>query len=309
MKKTITCIFICLLFSTSIVKAEYLEVTLLGTGTPRPDIDRFGPATVVEVKGRYFVFDAGRGITIRLMQAGIPLSQIEHVFITHLHSDHITGLSDLWLTGWIWQRGWELNLYGPCGLAHYAKNIESAYEADIDYRSKNTQLESNAAKLNVKEISQDGIIYDHEGVKVTAFSVEHGVVDPAYGYRLDANGRSVVISGDTTYSENLIKHSQDVDLLIHEIAAADQSLLKQNDRLKKVMSYHTTPAQSAEIFNQTKPRAAIFTHVLLFGVEEAAVLNEVGELYKGPVYMGEDLLQIGVGDEISIRRFESSNSH
>ena len=93
-----------LLFSINTARAGYMEVTLLGTGTPKPSIDRFGPSTLIEANGRYFIFDSGRGVSIRLQQAGVALSKIENIFLTHLHSDHISGLSDLWLTSWIWQR-------------------------------------------------------------------------------------------------------------------------------------------------------------------------------------------------------------
>jgi ribonuclease Z len=111
----------------------------------------------------------------------------------------------------------------------------------------------------------------------------------------------VVISGDTTYSQNLIKHAQGVDVLIHEIAMTNQSLLDQNIKLQKVMSYHTTPMQAAQVFGETKPRLAVYNHVLLFGVEEDEVIQRTHEDYRGDVVMGRDLMKIKVGDKIVVQ--------
>jgi len=288
-----------LLLSIHFVHASYLEVTLLGTGTPRPDISRFGPATVIKAKGRYFVFDSGRGITIRLQQAGIPLSQIDQVFITHLHSDHLSGLPDLWLTSWIWQRQNKLHIYGPTGIENMTAHLQLAYQADVAHRIENSGLNPLTAQINTTEISE-GVIYNKDGVQITAFFVNHGLVKPAFGYRLDSGDQSVVISGDTSYSENLIKFAKDTDLLIHEIAAADETLLQNNRRLQKIIRYHTSPAQAAMIFNKVQPKAAIYTHLLLFGISEQQLLEKTKSLYQGTVYIGNDLLKIGIGKNITV---------
>lgn len=298
-KAVIFSLALMLVIFMSPVKANYMEVTLLGTGTPKPSIDRFGPATIIEVKGRHFIFDSGRGITIRLAQAGIPLSQVEHVFLTHLHSDHISGLSDLWLTSWIWQRPTKLNLTGPIGTSDLAQHLFLAHQADFTYRTQNTQLDAETYDIISHDIGSEGIVYDQDDIIITAFLVDHHPVEPAYGYRIDSGETSVVISGDTTYSENLIKHAQNVDLLIHEVAAADASLLAQNPRLQKVLSYHTTPEQAGKLFNILKPRAAVFNHVLLFGISEKTALETTQTLFNGNVRMGSDLMKIGVGKKVT----------
>tara|TARA_R110002111_G_scaffold135053_4_gene201047 strand:- start:2476 stop:3312 length:837 start_codon:yes stop_codon:yes gene_type:complete len=276
-----------------------MEVTLLGTGTPSPSIERFGPATVIEASGHYFVFDSGRGTTIRLQQAGIPLSKIEHVFLTHLHSDHVSGLSDLWLTSWIWQRPQPIQLTGPVGTSALAKHLELAHQADKGYRTKNTHLNPDTFNIMSHEIDGEGIVYQKDGIIITAFFVDHHPVEPAYGYRIDSGEQSIVVSGDTTYSDNLIKHAKGVDLLIHEVASAEADLLAQNTRLQKVLSYHTTPLQAAQIFNAVKPRSAVYNHVLLFGVDEQNVLESTRSRYPGDLRMGADLMKIGVGETIT----------
>jgi len=290
-----------LVFASNTVLAGYLEVTFLGTGTPQPDIDRFGPATMVEANGRYFLFDTGRGVTIRLKQAGIPLSKIEHVFLTHLHSDHVSGLADLMLTGWIWQRQNPLTITGPKGTQALGHHLEQAHQADIAYRSANTRLDAEHAKIKSHEIKKGGeVVYDNDGIKITAFLVNHYPVEPAYGYKIESGEQSIVISGDTSYSENLILHAKETDLLIHEIADAEQQLITNNPRLKRVMAYHTTPEQAASILNQVNPKQAIFTHVLLFVIDEQQVSKKIKNLYRGKFHIANDLLRVGVGKEIRL---------
>ncbi len=300
MKKLLNLLFLLLILLQS-AYADYAEVILLGTGTPRPSIERFGAATLVSAGGQYFLFDAGRGATIRLQQAGITPNQIDKVFLTHLHSDHISGLDDLWITGWVWQRKQLLNVSGPKGTHQLVKGLRDAYAADISYRVANVDLESDKAKIESVEI-EEGVIYQKNSVVIHAFLVEHAPVKPAFGYRIEFGDRVIVISGDTTYSENLIKNAQNADLLIHEITAVEPSLIKRNKRLASVVAYHTNPNQMAEVLNKTKPRAAILNHVLLFGVPEDQVIDEIKQQYSGEVTMGYDLMKIGVGNSIELQR-------
>ncbi len=291
-----------LLTSAYATKAASLEVTLLGTGTPKPDIHRFGPSTVIEANGHYFLFDAGRGASIRLKQANIPIQQINHIFLTHLHSDHISGFSDLWSTSWIWQRQQPLHVYGPKGTNAFAHHSYQAHSQDIHFRTKNTGLSESASQLQSKEINDGEVVFEKDGIRIIAFLVDHKVVAPAFGYRLEYGNRVVVISGDTTYSENLIKYAQNADVLIHEIAAAMPAALKNNIKLQKILRYHTTPEQAARIFRKTRPRLAVYNHVLLFGIKEDEVMQKTGEHYDGKVMMGQDLMRIKVGEKISISK-------
>lgn len=289
----------CLLFSQA--SFAYMEVTLLGTGTPRPDINRFGPATLVEIKGQYFLFDAGRGVSMRLQQAGVSLDRINTVFFTHLHSDHITGLSDVWLTSWIWQRQQPLSIIGPTGTNAFTEHLQQAYQADYQYRHQNTGLPSSTFVLDSQEIETDQIVYDKDGIVITAFLVDHHPVDPAFGYKIEYGNESIVISGDTTYTDNLIRYAKDANLLIHEIAAADETLLERNPRLNKVLSYHTTPMQAVDILNKTQPKATVFTHILLFGIGEKTVQQLIEQHYSGELRIGHDLMKIGVGEKTIFR--------
>ena len=207
------------------------RVTLLGTGSPAPVMRRFGPAVLVQAGGRNLLIDSGRGVTQRLMQLGLKLGEIEPLFITHLHSDHIVGIPDLWLTGWLEagyaQRKGPFRVRGPAGTQNLMDGLVQAFDWDIKARIADQNLDPANLKPEVTEIRQ-GVVYDQAGVKVTAFDVDHGeLLKPAFGYRIDYAGRSVTISGDTRFSENLIKHATGTDLLIHQVAAARAELLEQ----------------------------------------------------------------------------------
>lgn len=279
--------------------ADYMRVTLLGTGSPRPSIDRNGPAVLVEAGGKYLLFDAGRGVVQRLQQLDIRISGIHQVFLTHLHSDHISALDDIWLTGWIYQRPLPLNIYGPKGTKSFVEHLSQAYSHDVQLRNQYSGLDPNSGAVVAYEI-KPGVIYSENGVKVTAFLVNHKPVDPAYGYRIDFGERSVVISGDTTYSQSLVDHSAGIDLLVHEIMSVKSEILEKNPRLQKIQRYHTSPEQLVKVLNGVRPRAAILTHIIIVGTTEDDVLQQVNNGYDGELYIGEDLMRVEVGSSIKV---------
>lgn len=279
--------------------ADYMRVTLLGTGSPRPSVDRNGPAVLVEVGGEYLLFDTGRGVVQRLQQLDIRISDIHHVFLTHLHSDHISALDDIWLTGWIYQRPSPLNIFGPKGTKSFVHHLRQAYSYDVQLRNQYSGLDLNSGSIITTDI-KPGVIYSENGIKVTAFLVDHKPVDPAYGYRIDFGERSVVISGDTTYSQSLVDHSVEVDLLVHEIMSVKKEILEKNPRLQKIQRYHTSPEQLAKVLSGVKPRAAVLTHVIVVGSAEDDVIKQVSYDNDGKLYLGEDLMSIEVGSSIKV---------
>lgn len=287
-----------ILYATA-CNADFIKVTLLGTGSPRPSVERNGPAVLVEVGGKYLLFDSGRGVVQHLQQLEVPISDIHHVFLTHLHSDHISALDDVWLTGWIYQRSSPLNIYGPKGTESFIDNLKQAYSFDVQLRNQYSGLDLNSGIMTSSEI-KPGVNFSENDIKVTAFLVNHKPVDPAYGYRIDFGKRSVVISGDTTYSQSLVDHSVGADLLVHEIMSVDSEILKKNPRLQKIQRYHTSPVQLAKVLDNAKPRVAVMTHVITVGVSEDEVLKQVNDHYQGKLYMGEDLMTFEVGNSIKV---------
>jgi ribonuclease Z len=289
------------------------RVTLLGTGAPPPDPDRFGPATLVEAGSQKLLFDAGRGAPIRLWQVRVPLRAINATFLTHLHSDHVVGIPDIWLSGWLGgpfaQRKPPFQMVGPAGTQELMSNLERAYAADIAIRIADENYPAEGIKVLVEEFAAEGTVYDKDGVRVTAFEVDHGEhIKPAFGYRVDYDGRSVVISGDTRFSENLIKHGADVDLLIHEVAAVRPELLA-DPQVKRVMEHHTSPQEAGTVFSRVRPKLGVYTHLVLLARKEVPALTsaelteQTRQTYDGPLEVGDDLMTFDIGkDAVTMRR-------
>ena len=285
---------------SSNVISPVIKVTLLGTGTPQPIMERFGASILVQAGSETLLFDAGRGCLQRLRQIKVSYDTIDALFITHLHSDHIVGLPDLWLTGWLTsQRAIPLEIFGPTGTDNMIKHLQKAFVYDIKIRIEDDKAPEEGSKLLATEIQQ-GIVYNKNGVKVIAFEVDHFPVVPAFGFRIEYNGHSVVLSGDTRYSENLIKFAKGTDLLIHEVAIAPDTLSK-SDPKYHILAHHITPEQTAKVFNKVKPKLAAYSHIVkLYGYTEQEILKRTKENYSGPVIMGEDLMSFSIGDSVSV---------
>ena len=297
-------VFALALIGADVASAQSIRVTLLGTGTPEASPDRYGPSTLVEAGDEKLIFDAGRGATIRLAQAEVPLTNIT-VFLTHLHSDHINGLGDLWATGYMAPifRDKPLKIFGPTGIAELTGGLKMAFQPDIDIRSvematRGLPFHLSGTAFDATEVDRDGVVFDKGGVKVTAIRVKHAE-NKAFGYRVDYGGRSVVISGDTSLSKNLMKKARGADLIIHEVMGVNDKLLK-DPLIKGVLSAHTTPEQAGSLFADAKPKMAVFTHIILFGMSEKQLETATRKTYSGPLTVGRDLMTFVVDDDVSI---------
>jgi ribonuclease Z len=289
---------------SSLSFGQALKVTLLGTGNPRPSVERFGPSILVEVGKEALLFDCGRGATIRLSQAGVPFSSVTALFLTHLHSDHVVGIPDLWLTGWIMGRHVPLRVWGPTGTVDMMKHLEEAYAFDVHVRRDvDEKLDAQGVVLTGKDIGE-GVAYESNGVKVTAFLVDHGLVKPALGYRIDYQGHSVVLSGDTRPSDNLLKFAQGTDVLVHEVFDTDAYHEINNslspEQRQRVRDHHTTPEEAGRIFTKVAPKLAVYSHIVPPDVPN--VLPHTRKTYSGPLEVGEDLMVIEIGEQVRVRR-------
>ncbi len=286
-----------------------IAVTLLGTGTPALDPTRFSQSTLVQAGGLNLVFDAGRGSSIRLAQAGVNLGKIDGIFLTHFHSDHVVGLADLWMTGYIpalGGRSGPLQLYGPTGTKHIGDGLMETFSADTSIREADEAVPPDSARIDSHEFDHDGVILDRNGVKVTAFMVDHGdLIKPAYGYRVDYEGHSVLISGDTRYNQNVVKYGKGVDVLIHEVAAAPAEL-QDSPLFAPVLAHHTSPEDVGRVFAADRPKLAVYSHIVL--IRTAAVppisLDELvartRTTYDGPLTVGADLMRLEIGKEVKV---------
>jgi len=289
--------------------SQFLKVTLLGTGTPQPIMERFGPSILVQAGNQSLLFDAGRGCLQRLRQINLPYDKIDGLFLTHLHSDHIVGLPDLWLTGWLLsRRANPLKVFGPVGTSDMVMYLQNAFAFDIKIRIEDDKAIADGSKLNVTEIQQ-GVIYEKDGVKVTAFEVDHAPVKPAFGFRVDYKGHSVVLSGDTKYSDNLVSFARGTDLLVHEVVVAPDTLRKADPQYP-ILAHHTTPEQAAKVFNEIKPKLAVYSHIVkLHGQGEQDLSRRTKANYPGRFVIGQDLMSFVVADTISVESGITNGSH
>ena len=297
------------------LQAQDLKVTLLGTGSPIPVIDRFGPSTLVEAGSEKLLIDCGRGASLRLWQLHVPLGAITAVFLTHLHSDHVVGIPDLWLTGWLpppfAHRTGPFQIWGPVGTKEMMANFRHAFATDIRFRMADG-IPPRGIAILAHEVIQ-GVVYEKNGLTVTAFEVDHATARPAFGYRIDYGGHSVALSGDTRFSENLIRFSKGTDLLIHEVAWARPQLLSKSEAARIIIGLHTTPEEAGTVFARVKPRLAVYSHVVLVTTDpafteptSADVLKLTRRTYDGPLEMGEDLMTIKIGDKLEVSRSASA---
>lgn len=292
-----------------------IMVTLLGTGGPEPTAARFGPATLVQAGGLNLLFDAGRGVTVRLYQLGMSSGKgIDAVFLTHYHSDHVEGLPDLWMTGYMFgpfgSRAKPMRLWGPSdgttepsGAAKIAKGLAEAFSDDIRIRRADEHIAEAATQIEVHDFQGDRAVFDEAGVKVTAFGVNHGdLIKPSVGYRIDYGTRSVTISGDTKFDENLIKHATGSDLLIHEVFAMSAQLAKL-PQMKPVADHHTSPEEAGMVFSRVKSKLAVYSHVILLQTNVTELVSRTQSTYEGPLEVGEDLLRLTIGDRVVVKKW------
>jgi len=253
--------------------AARTKAVLLGTGTPVPDPDRSGPSTAIVVDDRAYLIDFGPGVVRRAEAAalrGVTAARpgnLTVAFVTHLHSDHTAGYSDLIFTGWTSGRTAPLEVYGPSGLQSMSEHILQAYRVDIETRTnpngpmRDAGRFPDAWKVNAHEIKA-GVVYKDDKITVTAFATKHAM--ESYGYRFDTPDRRIVISGDTNPVDEIVKACDGCDVLIHE-AQSVELLPKLPASIQSfVAKYHTTTEQLAELARKAKPKLLVIYHAISF---------------------------------------------
>lgn len=269
------------------------RVVLLGTGNPPPLVTRFGPSILVDAGSERLLFDAGRGALQRLRQMGV--NDANRVFLTHLHSDHVVGIPDLYLTGWLMgRRQVPFSVCGPAGTTAMMNHLREAFAFDIDFRINDDKAPPEGAQVDARDITE-GVVYEANGVRVTAFDVDHRPIKPALGYRIDYGGHSVVLSGDTRFNENLIARARGADLLIHEVSAIEG----QTQATSSVLAHHTTPEQAGKVFSRVRPTLAVYSHIV-GGLTDEQLVQMTRTTYQGPLVVGSDLMAFDVGDSIAV---------
>lgn len=281
-----------------------LQITLLGTGNPRPNLERFGPSILVEAGRQRVLIDAGRGAAQRLFEIGQRelLTGLDAVFLTHLHSDHTVGLPDVWLTPWIFGRARPLALAGPAGTGDMARHLTAAYQWDIQTRLRDEGFPADGVRLDARDVPA-GVAWDTDGLRVTAFPVDHGTyASPAYGYRIDFEGRSAFVSGDMRFDERVVEYAKGVDVLVTEVISpeveARRAQVPDPKALERILARHISPEQAGTLFARVKPRLAVYTHVVPSPTTAEDLIVPTRRTYDGPLAVGHDLMTIVVGATI-----------
>ncbi len=293
----------CLLTPSLAEQNGGIQVHLIGTGGPELTPTRQGMSTLIEANGQTILFDVGRGALQNIYLSRIDPRSITKIFLTHLHSDHIEGLPSVWMTPWfMFGRKTNLEIWGPPGTQQMVDGMRMMYGHDVEHRA-NPTFKREYLDITVHEIAE-GVVSDDGGVKVTAFAVEHDDGNPAFGYRIDAADRSILLSGDTTYSENVVKYGMNDDLIVSNVVAFSDAMTKAGV-LKPVLNKLTTPEQAAEIFIKTRPRLAVFSHIvkkeLPGDAGDQIIIERTRKAgYDGPLAMGQDRMTIDVGAQIKI---------
>ncbi|MEQ9520494.1 MAG: MBL fold metallo-hydrolase [Parvibaculum sp.] len=307
------------------VSEDALQLVFCGTGSPMPDKTR-GQACVAVIAGdRMFLVDTGSGAAETLAGLQVPMDRLIGILYTHFHSDHISGLYDVVLQSWVAGRKEALPLYGPVGVNRLEAGFNEAFALDRGYRvAHHNHTEEVLVPANglvegrtvlVANDLTSSILYDEDGLKITAFRVDHAPIDPAYGYRVDYKGRSVVFSGDTVKHPNMVRIGKDADVMVHEALAPHMvSVLAthvsaQRPRIGQIirdtLDYHASPVEAAVTANEAGAGLLVYSHIvppLPNGVAEAMFLRGVSDVRPAGVELGFDGMQIvlPVGAETTI---------
>jgi|KBSSwiStaDraftv2_1062776.scaffolds.fasta_scaffold602646_1 ribonuclease Z len=264
----------------ALFEPDALRVLLCGTSAPLPHETRAKACTAVFAAGRLWVVDTGPGAWNRIALSRIDGRRIGAVLFTHFHSDHIGDLGEFNLQTWAAGRPEPLRVFGPPGVERVVAGFAEAYALDTRYRILHHGadfLPEAAARMQAMPVTIPGgavslPILDHEGLRISAFPVDHRPIVPAYGYRFDYRGRSVVVSGDTAKTPSLVAAAEGADVLVHEAQAnhliaivGEAASAAGRDRVAKIMadipSYHTTPVEAAEQANAAHVRLLVLSHL------------------------------------------------
>jgi ribonuclease Z len=303
-----------------------LHVMLCGAGGPLASPNRSGPCVAIIAGETVVVVDSGSAAARNLGTMGLPPGRVEDVFLTHFHSDHIDGLGELATLRWAGS-GWlePLPVHGPVGVEKVVDGFNLAYSQDQVYRTTHhgeTVTPKSGWGVVAKSFplpaeGESPIVLERAGLQVRSFAVDHSPVSPAVGYRFDYKGRSIVVSGDTLKSSNLIENAQGVDVLVHEALSRELvGLMNEGARragaenfvkiTDDITNYHASPVEAAEAAEEAEADYLLFYHVvppLPLSALESIYVEGVSKVYSGRFEIGVDgtFISLPAGsDEIDV---------
>jgi ribonuclease BN (tRNA processing enzyme) len=271
------------------------QIVLLGTGTPNATPDRMGPAMAIVVGDTPYLIDAGPGVVRRAAGAAeqgvraLRVSNLTHLFVTHLHSDHTLGYPDLIFTPWVLERTTALQAYGPPGLRAMTEHLLAAYAEDIDVRLHGLEPSNpDGYKVDVHEI-EPGVIFKDAQVTVEAFAVPHGSWKAAFGFKFTTPDGIIVVSGDTGPFDGLAEIARGADVLVHEAYATEGLKAREPAWQRYHTAFHTSGTKVGEIATKAGVAAVILTHQLTWSATSSQLVDEVRSTFAGRVVYGNDL--------------------
>ena len=272
------------------------KLTLLGTGCPSPSHLRYGPSSLVSYEGTNYLIDAGSGVTQRLSEAGIKPGEIDYFFITHLHSDHIVDLYQLFISGWHTGRETKFKVFGPKGLKSHFDKIFEAYKEELDLR-KEWEKRPNVEGLayEITEIN-DELKIELDNATIESVKVDHHPVNPAFGYKFILGPKNIIFSGDTRYCEVLEKSSKDADILVHEVfVGLDYDPVRMSsDTIENISDYHTTPEEIGVLASNASVKKLILNHFVPPVFDEDVLVERIAKHFDGEIVVGKDLMQFDI---------------
>lgn len=305
------------------VEDDAIHVVLCGTGAPLLDMDRAGPCTAIIAGGKMYLVDVGPGSTERSLEYRLPLERLDGIFLTHFHSDHIAELGEAMTQSWIAGRVAPLDVYGPEGVIDVVDGFSKAYSRDQVYRTAHHSQEfmpqegaQMKAHFAVPFDGADTLALDRNGLKVFAIQVDHAPVAPALAYRFEYGGRAVVVSGDTSYSENLGRAASGADLLVHEVLEkkiigqmserlGGRKLHRQSRLARDILDYHTSPQDAVRLAREADVRTLVFNHIVppVPGMMARRLfLGDLGDKGDTEVVLGADGLHFRIAPDGKIEQ-------
>ena len=275
-----------------------MQLTLLGTGCPKVDHKRFGPSNLVTTKKTKILIDCGSGVTQRLEQAKVSSANIDAIFLTHLHSDHVMDLYQLIISSWHSYRIKPWKIYGPIGTKKFISLIMSAWKDERNQRIKYEKRSSTKAfNIQVKEFNNYGKI-SIKDLLIEYFEVDHKPVKYAYGFNFLYKNKKLTISGDTKPCDNLMKYAQLTDVLLHEVYVEGEmhtvTKMRSKQTLHNVKNYHTTSTIVGKIAKISRCKKLVLTHFVPTRFDEKKLINIVKKDFGKKPIIGKDLLKINI---------------
>jgi len=267
------------------------RIVLLGTGCPSPSHIRYGPSTLISTKRLKILIDAGSGVTQRLSEFGLAPSEIDIIFITHLHSDHIVDLYQLYISGWHTGRTKPFKIVGPKGIKKFFDKTVEAYADELNLRVEwEKRPNHEGLEIDITEIDKE-YSYEEGSIKIKSIEVQHQPVEPAYGYQILVDDKKITYSGDTRYSINLEKASENAEYLIHEVFVDLNFNEKRmtEETLENVKDYHSTPEDVGNLAQAANVKKLILNHFVPPVFDEESLKAEISHYYKGKIIVGKDL--------------------